>query len=156
MPDSAQPPDRIIKRQQIQLLSVAEGFCQSAIVFALLRLQVFEHLADASLTVEQLAVATGADSSRLGRLLNAGVMLHLLELDQQSRYRVPAILRSVLLPTGGEHYLGDWLRNMDLFRDSLARLLSWNFDRVIVCHGICVDTGGRKFMQNAFRWLERS
>jgi hypothetical protein len=38
-------------------------------------------------------------------------------------------------------------------RASLERVLAWDFDRVIVAHGACVEHGGKAFVANAFRWL---
>jgi len=53
----------------------------------------------------------------------------------------------------------DWrltVRDRKAARASLERLLCWDFDRVILSHGICIDTGGREFVENAFRWLQRA
>jgi hypothetical protein len=38
-------------------------------------------------------------------------------------------------------------------RASLDRLLSWDFDRLIVAHGECVDHDARAFARRAFAWL---
>ena len=43
--------------------------------------------------------------------------------------------------------------NKKLARASLKRLLSWDFDRVIVAHGVCVDRDAKAFVEDAFRWL---
>ncbi|MDH5752254.1 MAG: DUF4336 domain-containing protein [Deltaproteobacteria bacterium] len=39
---------------------------------------------------------------------------------------------------------------------SLAAVLAWDFDRVIVSHGAVVETGGREALQKAFAWLPGS
>ena len=39
-------------------------------------------------------------------------------------------------------------------RRSLERLLSWDFDKLIVAHGACINAGARTFVENAFRWLD--
>ena len=66
-------------------------------------------------------------------------------------------LNRIVAPCGEAPLDWRWtVRDKKAARASLARLLSWDFDRVIVCHGICVEFDGRKFMENAFRWLERS
>ena len=39
-------------------------------------------------------------------------------------------------------------------RSSLQRMLAWEFDRVVLSHGICVERGGRAFVERAFRWLQ--
>jgi hypothetical protein len=38
-------------------------------------------------------------------------------------------------------------------RASLERLLSWDFDRVILAHGECVMHDAKSFVRRAFRWL---
>lgn len=38
-------------------------------------------------------------------------------------------------------------------RTSLEKLLGWDFDRLIVAHGNCVDRDAKQFVQDAFRWL---
>jgi len=40
-------------------------------------------------------------------------------------------------------------------REALERLLSWDFNKLIVAHGGCVDHDGKAFVANAFRWLNR-
>ena len=41
----------------------------------------------------------------------------------------------------------------DLARRSLAKLLSWDFDKLIIAHGACVEKGAKAFVERAFRWL---
>jgi hypothetical protein len=38
-------------------------------------------------------------------------------------------------------------------RASLAKLLAWDFDKLIVAHGECVEHDARRFVERAFRWL---
>lgn len=38
-------------------------------------------------------------------------------------------------------------------RRSLSRLLSWEFDSMIPAHGLCIRTGARSAVENAFAWL---
>lgn len=45
------------------------------------------------------------------------------------------------------------VRDRDAARRSLQRILSWDFDRIIVGHGAIVETGGRAALQQAFEWL---
>ena len=40
-----------------------------------------------------------------------------------------------------------------LARLSLAKLLSWNFDKLIVAHGVCIEKDSKPFLEEAFRWL---
>jgi hypothetical protein len=45
--------------------------------------------------------------------------------------------------------------NRDLARRSLERLLMWDFDRLIIAHGHCIQKGAKAFVERAFRWLAR-
>jgi hypothetical protein len=38
-------------------------------------------------------------------------------------------------------------------RESADRLLTWDFDRIVVCHGDIVDTGGHTALREATAWL---
>jgi hypothetical protein len=40
-----------------------------------------------------------------------------------------------------------------LARESLERLLSWNFDKLIIAHGNCIVKDAKLFVKEAFRWL---
>ena len=46
-------------------------------------------------------------------------------------------------------------RNRALARESLERLLSWDFERVIIAHGPCIKADAKLLVRNAFRWLSR-
>jgi SAM-dependent methyltransferase len=122
---------RSVARDQIELLGIAEGFFQSSVLFALLRLDVFERIGRDSKSAAELAGALGVRADRLSRLLNAAVVLKLLEPDGDAsdsgpveavRYRATDASRAVLLRSAGEDYLGDWLLNLDYFREALAGL----------------------------------
>jgi hypothetical protein len=41
----------------------------------------------------------------------------------------------------------------ELARKSLDRLLSWDFDRIVISHGECVTSNAKAFIEEAFRWL---
>jgi hypothetical protein len=112
---------RIIK-DQIEVLSIAEGFLQSNVLFALLKLRVFELIGEQSKTVSALAEGLGARTETLGRLLNAGVALKLLESDDGISYRVGRAFRSTLVPSAEEKYLGNWIRNLEFCQSALSRL----------------------------------
>jgi hypothetical protein len=45
--------------------------------------------------------------------------------------------------------------NKPLARRSLEKLLSWEFDRLIIAHGACVSSHAKKFVERAFDWLRR-
>lgn len=41
----------------------------------------------------------------------------------------------------------------DLARRSLERLLSWDFDKLIIAHGACIEKNAKAFVERAFQWL---
>lgn len=45
--------------------------------------------------------------------------------------------------------------NRNLARRSLQKLLSWDFDKLIIAHGPCIEKGAKTFVERAFRWLAR-
>src|SRR3972149_7169199 len=111
-----------VKKDQLEVLSIAEGFFQSTILFALLRLKVFERIGEETKSLEELAAGLNARPETLTRLLNAGVVLKLLESSDGKHYCIASSCRSVLLPSAGENFLGNWIRNLDSFRLALERL----------------------------------
>jgi hypothetical protein len=45
--------------------------------------------------------------------------------------------------------------NRNLARRSLEKLLGWDFDKLIIAHGACIETGAKSYVQRAFKWLEK-
>lgn len=43
----------------------------------------------------------------------------------------------------------------DLARQSLKKLLAWDFDKLIIAHGDCIEEDAKPFVERAFRWLAR-
>ncbi len=43
--------------------------------------------------------------------------------------------------------------NRNLARRSLEKLLSWDFDKLIIAHGMCIEKDAKPFVERAFRWL---
>jgi hypothetical protein len=43
--------------------------------------------------------------------------------------------------------------NKKLARECLKTLLSWDFDKLIVAHGVCVEYDAKAFLESIFRWL---
>ncbi|HET6387228.1 MAG TPA: DUF4336 domain-containing protein [Armatimonadota bacterium] len=43
--------------------------------------------------------------------------------------------------------------NRRLARQSLEKLLSWDFDRLVIAHGACVERDAKPFVERAFQWL---
>ena len=44
--------------------------------------------------------------------------------------------------------------NKRLARQSLERLMSWDFDRLVIAHGPCVEKDAKQLVERAFRWLK--
>jgi uncharacterized protein DUF4336 len=54
----------------------------------------------------------------------------------------------------GPSTLDPWLiRDRAAARASLERILSWDFDRVVVAHGDVLEDGGREALRHGYRWL---
>ena len=45
--------------------------------------------------------------------------------------------------------------NRNLARESLEKLLSWDFEKPIIGHGVCIEKDAKPFIERAFRWLVR-
>jgi hypothetical protein len=41
----------------------------------------------------------------------------------------------------------------NLARQSLEKLLAWDFDKLIIAHGVCVENNAKAFVERAFHWL---
>jgi SAM-dependent methyltransferase len=109
-------------RDRLSVMAMAEGFFQSTVLFALARLKVFELIGEGAKALEELAGQIGARPETLARLLNAGVALGLLETQSSESYRLAPLARSVMLPSAGEAFLGDWIRNLPYFNEVMASL----------------------------------
>lgn len=48
------------------------------------------------------------------------------------------------------------IRDRAAARASLARMLAWDFDRVVVTHGTVLETGGREALRQGYHWLLRT
>ena len=54
----------------------------------------------------------------------------------------------------GPSKLDPWLiRDRDAARQSLERILAWDFDRVVVAHGDVLESGGREALREGYAWL---
>jgi len=47
------------------------------------------------------------------------------------------------------------IRDRRAARESLERILAWDFDRVIVAHGEVLESGGREALRRGYHWLLR-
>lgn len=41
----------------------------------------------------------------------------------------------------------------DLARQSVEKILSWDFDKLVLAHGVCVERDAKSFFKRAFKWL---
>lgn len=64
-------------------------------------------------------------------------------------------IAGVLYPNGGvSRDLRMSFTDRDLARESLETLLSWDFDKLIIAHGDCIETDAKSFVEEKFRWLK--
>ena len=143
--------DYEIKKDQLKVLSIAEGSYNSSILFALLKLKIFERIGDNGKTLNDLALSLDVQPDTLARLLNAGVVVELLETSDGITYKVSPACRSVLLPSAGEHYLGDWIRHLrtSVLRSLNSTKLSSSLGRLLIFQHTWVPT---KSIHVNFRW----
>ena len=76
----------IARRRARQLFDVCAGFVYSQVLLACVRLNVFEILDEAPLSLAQLAQRLALTKEATARLADAAVALRLLRIDRQSRY----------------------------------------------------------------------
>jgi demethylspheroidene O-methyltransferase len=77
---------RVSARKAKACFDLCAGFVYSQVLFACVKLDLFERLARRSQTVEELAAATGLRPERMGRLLLAAASLDLVERRAGGRY----------------------------------------------------------------------
>ena len=94
---------------------------------------VFLHHEERTLIVADLLESFHEDSGPVVRLLArlAGV------------YRTPGLTRDQRL----------LVRNRKAARTSIERILSWDFERIILSHGRLIEHGGKEVFGRAFAWL---
>jgi SAM-dependent methyltransferase len=113
--------DRNIRGRQARFLALAEGFFESRVVFALNGTGAFEAIGPGGGTLGEIADRLSADQHSLARLLNAGVMLKVLERDRTG-YHIREDLQPLLLESGGDAFLGHWLKFLAYLEKSMASL----------------------------------
>lgn len=105
-----------------QVINAAEGFYQSSVLITLVKLRVIEYIGHGVATPEELAERIGTSPEPVARLLRAGVALHILESEDGESFGVTGPYRFMLVPGTGPMYMGDWVRNLEYFRDAMAQL----------------------------------
>ena len=114
--------ERVTLTRQIKLLNLAEGFFESRILFALVKLKIFESLGQEEKSLESLASAVNGNSETLVRLLNAGVILGLLESSDGATFRTHRDWQPILTEPVSENYLGNWIGFLDYLSFTLQNL----------------------------------
>jgi hypothetical protein len=114
--------DVLSREDVLQVLAAAEGFFPSSVLFALMRLGVLEQLGDGAAGPDEVAGKLGAKPEAVTRLLNAGAMFDILEYRDGGTFAVTRPFRAMLLPGSGPIFMGDWVLNLEYFRDALAGL----------------------------------
>ena len=81
---------------------------------------------------------------------------HLFHLDESC----PAVARALGSMLGVRRKPGFpldarllFVRDRDALKRSLAKVLEWDFDRIVLTHGRIVEQGGRAVLQDAYRFL---
>ena len=94
---------------------------------------VFLHRASRTLIITDLAFNLGEDMPFLSRVLSR---LN----DCYCRFGPSRLLRSTI-------------KDRAALKQSIAHVLNWDFDRIVLSHGSNVPTGGRALLQDAFAFL---
>lgn len=80
----------IARRRAAEVFDLCAGFVYSQILFACVRLQIFEMLADEPRTIAELKSRTGLASAALRRLLDGAASLQLVDALDEGRYALGA------------------------------------------------------------------
>jgi hypothetical protein len=71
----------------------------------------------------------------------------------------PPLTRIAFRLIGGYGHFGTTFVEKMLVRDrvaaraSLERILGWDFDRVVMAHGVVLESGGREALRRGYAWL---
>lgn len=90
-----------------RLQGLARAYCQSAVLYAAIDLQLFTHVANGSDTEARLAIALGIPPLQVERLVTAALAMKLLETDGATLRNAPDTAR--FLVKGKPGYAADWL-----------------------------------------------
>lgn len=70
-------------------------------------------------------------------------------------WRTVKRLNGIVAPNGGAPR--DWrmtVKDRDAARASRDRMLAWDFERLVITHGRCLDAGAHEHVERAFAWLD--
>ena len=70
-------------------------------------------------------------------------------------WRIIKHINGVLSPHGGvPKDLRLTIRDKEKARTSLKGILSWDFERLIISHGLCIEDDAKQYVSNSFSWLK--
>lgn len=90
-----------------RLQRLARAYCESAVLFAAIDLELFTHVARGADTEEKLANALGISDLQVERLVNAALAMKLLSIDNGTLHNAADTAR--YLVSGQPTYAADWL-----------------------------------------------
>ena len=85
------------------------------------------------------------------------------DLIQRNRVLEGRTLTNLMFKLEGAQYPGGGVGldmkmtfvNRNLARRSLEKLLSWDFDKLIIAHGDCIQSDAKQYVKRVFKWLEK-
>ena len=87
-------------------------------------------------------------------LIVTDIVQNHLPSNNNSFWRIIKRLAGILAPNGGAPIdLRLTTRNKALARKSITKILTWDFNKIILGHGQCIKKNGKEYFENAFRWL---
>jgi hypothetical protein len=63
-------------------------------------------------------------------------------------------LLGVAYPKGGVALDLKLSTNKAIAKESIDKILSWDFDKLILAHGSCIESNAKEYMSKAFSWLK--
>ena len=86
------------------------------------------------------------------------IMTDLIQNHDPSRdnlfWRIIKRLDGILAPGGGvPRDLRLSIRNRQKAKEAVEKLRAWDFDRLIIGHGICIQENAKEYVMDAFSWL---
>jgi hypothetical protein len=70
-------------------------------------------------------------------------------------WKIVKKLNGVLSPNGGVPIdLRMTIRDKKIARKSLSKLLNWEFEKLIIGHGLCIESNAKEYVSNKFKWLK--
>lgn len=69
-------------------------------------------------------------------------------------WKIVKRIDGILSPNGGvPKDLRVTIRDKKIARESFNKLMSWDFERLIIGHGLCIESNAKEFVSSKFKWL---